>query len=39
MQESAKMRGRSIGLDLSGGNIDLKLFKSWVLSSPTSSAP
>jgi threonine dehydratase len=34
MQERSKMRGRSVGLDLSGGNIDLKLFKSWVLSDP-----
>lgn len=30
MQERTKMRGRSVGLDLSGGNIDLKLFKSWI---------
>ena len=32
MRERTKMLGRSVGLDLSGGNIDLKLFKSWVLS-------
>ena len=31
MQERTKMLGRSVGLDLSGGNIDLKLFKDWVL--------
>lgn len=31
MRERAKMRGRSVGLELSGGNIDLTLFKSWVL--------
>ena len=31
MQERTKMLGRQVGLDLSGGNIDLKLFKSWVL--------
>src|SRR5262249_35603996 len=31
MQERTKMKGRTVGLDLSGGNIDLKLFKSWVL--------
>jgi threonine dehydratase len=31
MQERTKMLGRSVGLDLSGGNIDLKLFKSWIL--------
>ena len=31
MQERTQMLGRSVGLDLSGGNIDLKLFKDWVL--------
>lgn len=31
MQERTKMLGRSVGLDLSGGNIDLKLFQDWVL--------
>ena len=31
MQERTRMLGRSVGLDLSGGNIDLKLFESWVL--------
>ena len=31
MQERTKMAGRSVGLDLSGGNIDLKLFRNWVL--------
>jgi threonine dehydratase len=31
LQERTKMLGRTVGLDLSGGNIDLKLFKSWVL--------
>jgi len=31
MQEREMMKGRTVGLDLSGGNIDLKLFKSWVL--------
>ena len=31
LQERTKMLGRTVGLDLSGGNIDVKLFKSWVL--------
>ena len=31
MQERTRMLGRTVGLDLSGGNIDLKLFESWVL--------
>jgi threonine dehydratase len=31
VKERAKMVGRRIGLPLSGGNIDLALFKSWVL--------
>jgi threonine dehydratase len=30
LQERARMLGRSVGLDLSGGNIDMALFKSWV---------
>jgi threonine dehydratase len=31
MQEREKMAGRRIGVLLSGGNIDLALFRSWVL--------
>lgn len=31
MQERPKMRGRRVGLILCGGNIDLALFRSWVL--------
>ena len=31
MQERTRMLGRTVGLDLSGGNIDLKLFEDWVL--------
>ena len=31
MQERARMQGRTVGVELSGGNIDLELFRSWVL--------
>jgi threonine dehydratase len=31
LQERAQMRGRRVGVVLSGGNIDLQLFRSWVL--------
>jgi threonine dehydratase len=31
MQEKAKLRGKRVGLILSGGNIDLDLFKRWIL--------
>jgi threonine dehydratase len=31
MQERARMAGKRIGLVISGGNIDLALFRSWVL--------
>jgi threonine dehydratase len=31
MQEQARMRGRRVGVILCGGNIDLDLFRSWVL--------
>ncbi|HEX9139507.1 MAG TPA: threonine dehydratase [Steroidobacteraceae bacterium] len=31
LQERAQMRGRRVGVVLSGGNIDLRLFQSWVL--------
>lgn len=30
MQEKAKLRGKRVGLILSGGNIDFDLFRSWV---------
>jgi threonine dehydratase len=30
LQEKEEMEGRRVGLCLSGGNIDLALFKSWV---------
>jgi threonine dehydratase len=31
MKEREKMAGRRVGVLLSGGNIDLVLFKDWVL--------
>ena len=34
MQESPRMRGRRVGLVLCGGNIDLALFRRWVLGAP-----
>jgi len=30
MQEKPKLRGKRVGLILSGGNIDLELFHRWV---------
>ena len=31
LQEKAKLRGKRVGLILSGGNIDFDLFKRWVV--------
>ena len=31
LQERARMAGKRVGLVISGGNIDLELFRSWVL--------
>jgi threonine dehydratase len=31
LQERARMRGRRVGVILCGGNIDLNLFRDWVL--------
>jgi threonine dehydratase len=31
LQEKAKLRGRRVGLVLSGGNIDFELFRKWVM--------
>ena len=31
LQERARMAGKRVGLVISGGNIDLALFRSWVL--------
>jgi threonine dehydratase len=38
LQERAKIRGKRIGLVLSGGNIDLDLFKRWVVAGTGASA-
>jgi threonine dehydratase len=35
LQEAAKIRGKRVGLILSGGNIDLDLFRRWVIEAPT----
>jgi threonine dehydratase len=34
LQEAPRMRGRRVGLVLCGGNIDLALFRRWVLGLP-----
>ena len=34
LQEKAKLRGKRVGLILTGGNIDFDLFRSWVMSEP-----
>jgi threonine dehydratase len=31
MQERQRMAGKRVGLVISGGNIDMALFRSWVL--------
>jgi threonine dehydratase len=31
MKERAQMKGRTVGLPLNGGNIDLPLFQDWIL--------
>jgi threonine dehydratase len=33
MQERAAMRGKRVGVVLCGGNIDLVLFRDWVMAS------
>ena len=38
LQEKAKLRGKRVGLILSGGNIDFDLFKKWVVAEGTASA-
>ena len=35
LQERTQMAGKRVGLVISGGNIDLALFRSWVLRQPT----
>src|SRR5579863_9798996 len=34
LQEKAKLRGKRVGLILSGGNIDFELFRDWVMADP-----
>jgi threonine dehydratase len=34
LQERAKLRGKRVGLILSGGNIDFELFRRWVMQEP-----
>lgn len=38
LQERDRLRGRRVGLVLSGGNIDLDLFKRWVVAEPVARA-
>ena len=38
LQEKAKLRGKRVGLILSGGNIDFDLFKRWVVAKPSPAA-
>jgi threonine dehydratase len=35
LTERARMAGKRVGLVISGGNIDLKLFRAWVLRQPS----
>jgi threonine dehydratase len=36
LKEGPRMRGKRVGLVLCGGNIDLELFRRWVLGAPVS---
>ncbi len=38
IQERSRLKGRKVGLVLSGGNIDLDLFQRWVATAPLSAA-
>jgi threonine dehydratase len=38
LQEKAKIRGKRVGLVLSGGNIDFDLFNRWVVAESTAPA-
>ncbi len=38
IQEQSRLRGRKVGLILSGGNIDFDLFQRWVATAPSSAA-
>jgi threonine dehydratase len=38
MKERSRLKGRKVGLVLSGGNIDFDLFRRWVLTAPNAAA-
>ena len=38
VKEQSRLRGRKIGLVLSGGNIDFDLFRRWVVHAPNAVA-
>ena len=38
MKERSRLKGRKVGLVLSGGNIDLDLFRRWVMGEPSAVA-
>jgi threonine dehydratase len=38
MKERARLKGRKVGLVLSGGNIDFDLFRQWVMAVPSAAA-
>jgi threonine dehydratase len=38
MKERARLKGRKVGLVLSGGNIDFDLFQRWLLAAPNAAA-
>ena len=38
MKERLRLKGRKVGLVLSGGNIDFDLFRRWVMAVPSAAA-
>jgi threonine dehydratase len=38
VKERSRLKGRKIGLVLSGGNIDFDLFRRWVVAAPSAVA-
>jgi len=38
IKERSRLKGRKVGLVLSGGNIDFDLFRRWVLAAPSAAA-
>jgi threonine dehydratase len=38
LQEKSENRGKQVGLVLSGGNIDIDLFRSWIVAEPVATA-